>query len=117
MIEIITGKTWAVSVARTSGGDPVPFVSGDTIRAQLRETPAGAVLAEITAAITSESGGTYTMGLTDEETALLPVPRQFGAVRFLWLDTDIIRGADILPMIVNEKIAVIAGVTKEVSDA
>lgn len=114
MIEIVTGKTWRVSAQRLLSGYAVPFVSGDTLRAQLRDTPAGAVLAEITAAITVSTEGRYEMELTDEETAELPTASQFGAVKIIWLDVDIIRGDEVIPTIVNEKVYARAGVTKEV---
>ena len=110
-LEIITGKSWTVNAQRLSAGEPVPFITGDTLRAQIRETPAGAVLVTVAAAIVSLADGTYTLTLTDELTATLPRPAQFGAVRPVWLDVDIIRGADVIPTIVNEKIYVKAGVT------
>ena len=112
MIEIVTGKTWAVHCKRqTSAGVAVPFEAGNTLRAALRETPAGAKLIDVTATITAETEE-FDLSLTDEQTATLPEPRQFGAVRFLWLDADVIDGEDILPLIVNEQIGVKAGVTK-----
>ena len=110
-LEIITGKSWAVNAQRLSAGEPVPFITGDTLRAQIRETPAGAVLVTVAAAVSVLAEGRFTLSLTDELTATLPVPRQFGIVRPVWLDVDIIRGTDVLAAIVNEKIYVKAGVT------
>lgn len=112
MIEIVTGKTWSVHCKRqTAEGTPVPFDPGQTIRAALRETPSGPKLVDVTAEI--ETGtAEFNLALTDEETAVLPVPRQFGAVRFLWLDADIIEGDEVLAMIVNERIGCRAGVTQ-----
>lgn len=112
MIEIVTGKTWSVHCKRqTSAGTAVPFEPGQTLRAALRETPAGEKLMDVTATITAGTEEFY-LSLTDEQTATLPEPRQFGAVRFLWLDVDIIDVVDILPMIVGEKVGCRAGVTK-----
>ena len=112
MIEIITGKTFLIHCARqTSAGVAVPFETGQTLRAALRETPAGSKLLDVTATITAETEE-FDLSLTDEQTATLPEPRQFGAVRFLWLDVDVIDGTDILPLIVNEQISVKAGVTQ-----
>ena len=112
MIEIVTGKTWAVHCKRqTSAGVAVPFETGNTLRAALRETPAGNKLLDVTATITAGTEE-FDLSLTDEQTATLPEPRQFGAVRFLWLDVDEIAGTDILPLIVNEQVSVKAGVTK-----
>ena len=112
MIEIVNGKTWSVHCKRqTSAGVAVPFESGRTLRAALRETPAGNKLLDVTATITAGTEE-FDLSLTDEQTATLPEPRQFGAVRFLWLDVDVIDGTDILPMIVGEKVGCRAGVTK-----
>ena len=112
MIEIVTGKTWSVHCKRqTSAGVAVPFETGQTLRAALRETPAGNKLLDVTATITAGTEE-FDLSLTDEQTATLPAPRQFGAVRFLWLDVDVIDGTDILPMIVGEKVGCLAGVTK-----
>ena len=112
MIEIVTGKTWAVHCKRqTSAGAAVPFETGNTLRAALRETPTGAKPIDVTAVIVTGTEE-FNLSLTDEQTATLPGPRQFGAVRFLWLDVDVVDGNDILPMIVGEKIGCRAGVTK-----
>ena len=114
MIEIATGKTWLVSCARqTSAGVAVPFETGQTLKAQLRATPGGNVLADVTATITDAAAAEFDLSLTDEQTATLPTPSQFGAVKIIWLDVDIIDGGEVLPMIVNERCGVKAGVTKE----
>ena len=113
MIEIITGKTFLIHCARqTSAGVAVPFETGQTLRAALRETPAGAKLLDVTATITAGTEE-FDLSLTDEQTATLPAPRQFGAVKIIWLDVDIIDGGEVLPMMVNERCGVKAGVTKE----
>ena len=112
MIEIVTGKTWRVHCKRqTSAGVPIPFDSGRTLRAALRESPSGPKLVDVTATIDTGTAE-FDLELTDELTATLPEPRQFGAVRFVYLDVDEVDGEDILPMIVNEQIGVKAGVTQ-----
>lgn len=111
--KITTGKTWSVSCCRkNAAGEPVPFLSTDTLRAQIRETPAGEKVADITATITSVSGATWTLSLTDEASALIPTKAQFGAVRVYWADVDVIGVDGTVKQLMQIKVFVTAGATK-----
>lgn len=52
-LTLITGKSWTRSFRRRNNGQPVPFIEGDVLRAQLREKPTDSpidVFAEIISA-------------------------------------------------------------------
>ena len=116
---LYTGKTWERNCQKqTSGGGAVSFSDTDTLRAQVREAPDGAIVAAVTATVTDASQGKFRLILTDEETAKIAAAKQFGAEKIYWLDVDTVKdpGSDgrILRLL-NIKLAVRAGVTEVVT--
>jgi len=116
---LYTGKTWERSCQKqTSGGAAAPFAATDTLRAQIRETPDGAVVAAVTATITDFALGKFRLILTDEETAKIPTAKQFGVEKIYWLDVDTVKdpvGDGRVLRLLNIKLAVRAGVTEVVT--
>ena len=114
--ELYTGKSWERTFqifSDTAMTTPRPFVTGESLRAQMRETPGGPVIATPTAAIVSAVDGTGKISLTDEVTAVIVTARQFGVAKIYWIDVDRISGTDIWPLM-QIKVYVKAGVTQVV---
>ena len=113
---LYTGKTWERNCQKqTSGGAAVSFDALDTLRAQLRETPDGVVLASVSATITDFALGKFRLLLTDEKTAKIPAAKQFGVEKTYWLDVDTVKDPDSdgrIFRLLNIKLAVRAGVTE-----
>ena len=113
---LYTGKTWERNCQKqTSGGTAVIFAATDTLRAQIRETPEGAVVASVSATITDFALGKFRLLLTDEETAKITAAKQFGVEKTYWLDVDTVKDPDSdgrIFRLLNIKLAVRAGVTE-----
>ena len=109
---IVTGKTWRVNCSRQKpDGTARPFTQGQSLKAALGDSPGDRNIVAVAAEIIDGTGD-FVLSLTDEQTVSLPEPHQFGTVKILWLDVDLIDGNDILPLIVNRQVEVRAGITK-----
>ena len=110
-LTLITGKTWIRSFRRKKDGEPVPFVDGDTLRAQLKEKPTDDPI-EVLAEIVTPEEGAFRITLSYGQTDSVPAPPQFGAIRTYWLDIDVINGDTIRQLVAGLKVFVKAGVTE-----
>jgi len=112
-ITIVTGKTWTWSFQRkTKSGTPIPFIAGDSLRAQLRDVPSGKSF-DVETVITSMSEGKFQLSLANDKSAVVPTAATFGIPRIYWLDVDILRvTGSVTALIANFRIPVYAGVTE-----
>lgn len=111
---LTTGKTWVRYMRRVDADNaPMPFGVGDTLRAQIRETPGGVTAATIVATITDREAGKWELLITDEFSAQIPPPRTFTAPRLYWFDVDILNpDGTVRELITNAKVFVKAGATE-----
>lgn len=86
--------------------------SGETLRAAMRENPAGAIILTPTAEIGDNGTGTVTIDET--LTKIIPTAQQFDVPRVYWIDVDRV-DADGNPWpFMRIKVNVRAGVTEDV---
>lgn len=110
--DLYTGKKFsrAFQVFQADGTTPRQWQAGETLRAALRETPAGTVL--LTPIVAIGADGTGTIEIDETDTAKLATAPQFGTPRVYWIDVDRV-DADGNPWAFMQiKVSVRAGVTQ-----
>ena len=110
--DLFTGKKFSrtFSVFQADGTTPRQWMTGETLRAALRETPAGAVL--LTPVVATGAGGTGTIEIDETDTAKLATAPQFGTPRVYWIDVDRVDTDGNPWAFIQIKVSVKAGVTE-----